>query len=380
MRIAHVISSLNPGGGGLPKSAAAMASALAAQGEKCALIFLSAPGDSEKIEKAYGAFPGFDKIRIFPIPKCPWSMLSRAPISRALHEFAPDIVHTHGLWEPLLARALQFAGQNKIPAVISAHSMLHPWHSAHHRFSKCCLKYVLGWKKQWRQAAFVHVLNEAEAGDWRKQGVDRTRLIPNGIFADEDLGSGAVALPELSGADFLLSLARLHSQKAPDLLMQAFALVQERYPDLHLVLAGPDYGMGKELRRLAVALGCEGRVHFPGELKGERKWGALHQCSGFCLPSRAEGFSLSLLEAALAGAPIVMSENCYFDELAEAGGALLSGLEPGVLAENIIRVLNAGTSMGEAARTLVLSEYTWEILVGEFVDAYRMSLAPEGLK
>ena len=380
MRIAHVISSLHPGGGGLPKSAAAIASALALQREESALIFLSAPGDDPKIEEAFGSFPGFDNVRLFALPKSLRTMISPGALFRALKEFAPDIIHTHGLWEPILAWAQIYAGKNKLPYVISAHSMLHPWHSEQHRFSKCCLKYILGWKPRWKRADFVHVLNSAEAGDWCKEGIHRTRLIPNGIFKHEDLANDCEAFPECAGAPFLLSLARLHSQKAPDLLVKAFSLLQASHPDLHLVLAGPDYGMGKDLKCLAASLGCRERVHFPGELKGAQKWNALHQCSCFCLPSHAEGFSVALLEAALAGAPIVMSANCYFERLAEAGGAVLSGLAPEELSINIHKTLSEGTAMGEVARTFVQAEYTWGQLIGKFVEAYRICLGGDDLK
>ncbi|MDF3130569.1 glycosyltransferase [Kiritimatiellaeota bacterium B1221] len=380
MRIAQVISSLDPGGGGLPKSAVSLASVLAEQGEVSAIIFLSAPGDAERIEKTYGAFPGFDKVLLFPLPKSVFPMLGPQWVAGALKTFAPDVVHTHGLWEPILAWAQIFSLKHSCAYVISAHSMLHPWHAENHRIAKWMLKHLLGWRRRWQKADFVHVLNEAEVEDWKKEGVCRTRLIPNGIFADEDLFTGDTAFPGLSGARFVLSLSRLHPQKAPDLLVKAFACLRERHPDLHLVLAGPDYGMKDELKRLTDTLGCSESVSFPGELQGVQKWNALHQCDCFCLPSRAEGFSLSLLEAAWAGAPLVMSKNCYFDDLAEAGGALISDLDVSALAEKLDEALTAGAGMGEAARGLVEAEYRWEALRDRFLEAYRNSLKPGFLK
>ena len=83
------------------------------------------------------------------------------------------------------------------------------------------------------------------------------------------------ALPALKDKVFLLFLGRIHPKKGCDLLIRAFADSLDLIPpNLDLVIAGPDQvGITADLKRLANHLGITARVHWPGMLKGELKWG-----------------------------------------------------------------------------------------------------------
>jgi hypothetical protein len=51
-------------------------------------------------------------------------------------------------------------------------------------------------------------------------------------------------------------------------------------------MAGPDsVGWGSKLMRLAEDLGVANRIHWPGMLKGDQKWGAFRAAEAFVLPS-----------------------------------------------------------------------------------------------
>lgn len=375
MRIAQVIGSLDPDMGGLPKAVVSLSAALSAGDDEVAVFFQAHPRDLPRIEAAYADLPGYEKIikTVLPPTKIPFS--GAGDLRRALRAFSPEIIHTHGLWEPMLNRAQRYALAAGIPFGLCAHSMLHPWQAGHHTAAKWMLKYVLGWKSIWDKAAFVQVLNADEAGHGSDQGLSQTRLIPNGIFPEEDMGGGDPVFPEFGSRPFVLSLARLHAQKAPDVLLDAFALLATTDPDLQLVLAGPDYGMRSELLRQVRTAGLESRVQLPGPLSGKQKWAALHQCACFCLPSRAEGFSMALLEAGLAGAPCVISEACYFPALVEAGGALQAPLEAKGLAEVLRRGVDDPGDMGKKAQALVLGHYQWRGIVEKLRAVYAEALS-----
>nr|MDA3873095.1 glycosyltransferase [Kiritimatiellia bacterium] len=123
----------------------------------------------------------------------------------------------------------------------------------------------------------------------------------------------------------------------------------------------------------AMALGCGNRVLFPGMLEGETKWAVLRECACFCLPSRAEGFSLALLEAALAGAPCVISEDCFFQELVRVGGARVAPLESRGLAECLREVLSdpdRARRMGKQGAELVQRDYSWDRIASSLLRAY----------
>jgi glycosyltransferase involved in cell wall biosynthesis len=372
-RVCHVIGSLAPAMGGLPKTAVALAAAQSLAGAETAVVFFESEGGQERIRQAYGHFPGFEQIQFFELTPGPKEQIFARGLSQALRSFGPELLHTHGLWEPVLMRTHRYALRHGIPYVMLPQSMLHPWQSRHWAVPKALLLHLFGWKVFWQAAAFIQVLSEAEAGHWREAGYSKLRIIPNGIFPEEQREEEKLDLPFPASEPFLLSLARLHPQKAPEVLLEAFSELGDGFPGLHLVLAGPDYGMRAELEMRAKQLGCGGRVHFPGMLEGASKWAALRVCACFCLPSRAEGFSLALLEAALAGAPCVISEGCYFDELLRAEGARLTKVDSRDLAKVLRELLSdseGARRMGNRARDLVLRDYTWDRIARQLLEAY----------
>lgn len=357
--------------GGLPKTAMALAASQATGGvHEVALFFSDTSRSEHELKRVYGHFPGFDRVHRFPLSSGPVKNLLPFSLNRALSAYDPDVIHTHGLWEPILAYAHGYGLKNKVPYVVFPQSMLHPWQSKRHKFSKGILKHVLGWRKRWKQSAFVQVLSKAEAAHWKEEGIQQTRLIPNGIFASEDLGPGEMNSVPLKGKPFILSMARLHPQKAPDVLLEAFANLAKTDPTIHLVLAGPDYGMKGLLEKRIRELGLEDRVFLPGCIEGKEKWAMLHACSCFCLPSRAEGFSLALLEAALAGVPLVFSPECYFDALVEVGAVALARVTADDLSRVLQRVMEEKPLQMEAGRKLVLEAYQWEDISQRLLKAY----------
>jgi glycosyltransferase involved in cell wall biosynthesis len=141
-------------------------------------------------------------------------------------------------------------------------------------------------------------------------------VAPLGITEDECAGrdpAGQIeefyrALPALRGRRFLLFLARIHEKKGCDLLIEAFARAAERSPQVDLVMAGPDQvGMQANLERRAEQLGIAGRLHWPGLIGGDVKWGALRACDALILPSHQENFGVSVAEALAAGRPVLLS-------------------------------------------------------------------------
>jgi glycosyltransferase involved in cell wall biosynthesis len=115
--------------------------------------------------------------------------------------------------------------------------------------------------------------------------------------------------PGLRARRFFLFLSRIHSKKGCDLLLDAFARVVPAYPDLDLVMAGPDEeGLQPLLEGQARRLGIESRVHWTGMLEGDLKWGALRAAEAFVLPSHQETFGVAVVEALACGVPVLISD------------------------------------------------------------------------
>jgi glycosyltransferase involved in cell wall biosynthesis len=176
----------------------------------------------------------------------------------------------------------------------------------------------------------------------------------------------------------ILFLGRLHHKKGLDLLAAAFKFLHESLPDAHLVVAGPDGGAGAKFAQQVSRFGLSNQVHLVGPLYGKDKYAALRSAACFCLPSRQEGFSVAILEAMACRLPVVISEACHFQEVAEAGAGRVVALDPNEIATALHELLDdrdRGRQMGEAGYQLVRSCYTWPQIAKQCIAAYERVIA-----
>jgi glycosyltransferase involved in cell wall biosynthesis len=112
------------------------------------------------------------------------------------------------------------------------------------------------------------------------------------------------------------SLGRLDPKKRFDLLFRVIALLQEDFKDFHFLLIG-DGPERMHLEEMADTLGIAGRITFAGEVPGASAWlGALDI---FCFTSLDEGIPNAVMEAAVAGVPIVTWGVPFIEEFLEDG-------------------------------------------------------------
>lgn len=170
------------------------------------------------------------------------------------------------------------------------------------------------------------------------------------------------------------SLARLTSQKGFDVLLRALALL----PDVTAVLVGdgPDR---KSLEQLAEQLGLRDRLEVTGWLSDPRP--LLSTLEVFVLPSRYEGFPLSVVEAMLAALPVVASDVGSVREAVihrETGllvppedvDALVGALGE-LLADEALR-----RRLGERGRALALERFSAGAMADAFESLYDEITAP----
>jgi glycosyltransferase involved in cell wall biosynthesis len=191
----------------------------------------------------------------------------------------------------------------------------------------------------------------------------KVRVIHNGIDTTSfQRGDGAVIRNSLAipkDAPVIGTVGRLNEIKCQDLLLRAFARTRKSFPAVHLVLVG-DGPLRDELRRQAAELGIEDCVHFPGYQACTAPF--YHAMQVFALTSRSEGMPQALLEACIAGVPVVASRVGGIPEVIEqdrTGILFESGDETG-LAAALTRLLSEpaqGRELAEAARARVESTY-----------------------
>ena len=104
----------------------------------------------------------------------------------------------------------------------------------------------------------------------------------------------------------LLAIGKLIPQKGFDLAIKAFAQVAQRYPEWTLTILG-EGDLRSDLEKLCLELDLEDRVFMPGVVKNIDAH--LRKADIFILPSRFEGFPVTLCEAMACGVPVIAS-NC----------------------------------------------------------------------
>ena len=133
--------------------------------------------------------------------------------------------------------------------------------------------------------------------------------------------------------------------------MDAFAKVAEMDPNLDLVMAGPDQQLwSAKLRENAAAAGVGHRIHWPGMLKGDAKWGAFFASEAFILPSHQENFGIAVAEALACGRPVLLADKVNIAEDIAEDGAGLVELDT---AEGTLRLLTRWIRMTLEERKLM---------------------------
>jgi len=104
-------------------------------------------------------------------------------------------------------------------------------------------------------------------------------------------------------------------QKAPDLLLKAFKLVEQEFDNIRLIYIG-DGPLKSDLEEMLTDNILKGKVYFLGEADGQELISAFDI---FALPSLYEGMPYVLLEALSAGLPIIATRVGGVRELVEDG-------------------------------------------------------------
>jgi glycosyltransferase involved in cell wall biosynthesis len=384
MRVVHLIERMDPSVGGPPAVVARLGAAQSSLGHQVTIARYSPEDDAHSVAQAVRLIPGFDQVLTLDLGR-------RVGIERlaARHgtsvlrrhlsgSIRPDILHLHGVWDPIIFRAGRLAHAAGVKIVVAPHSLLHEWSMSQHSFRKASM-WRLGSRRLVSGAAFVHCLNQDEV-----EQVGRLRLgaplevIPNGVFEEEVTpipkpGAFRRRLMRLEGRQYVLFLSRLHYKKGLDYLADAFARVVAAGWLGDLVVAGPDGGAKAAFIQQVASLRLTDRVHVLDPIYGQAKIEAFADAACFCLPSRQEGFSMAIVEAMACGCPVVISESCYFPEVAQAGAGRVVPLHADAIASALLEVLGHGeqaVAMGRAGRELVLSRYTWPAIARRSIDLY----------
>ncbi len=180
-------------------------------------------------------------------------------------------------------------------------------------------------------------------------------------------------------ASVVLTIGNIRRVKGHDILVQAAAVVLEKFPRIRFDIAGDvlDEVYFQQLQAQIQHLGIGASVHFLG---GVRDLAArLRTADIFVLPSRSEGFSNALVEAMAYGLPVVATTVGGNAEAVDAGvtGLLVPAEDAGALAHALLTLLTAPAragQMGDAGRRRWRADFTAAAMMQKTVAAYRAVL------
>ena len=371
LHILHVNMSIDPvTGGGTAERTVQLARAVAKEGHVSSLLTLDLGLDEQLKYKLKQ--DGLDALFLpclskrFYIPQLCLKKI-KAKITTA------DVVHLMGHWTIINILVFLFCLIYKKPYVVCPAGALPIFGRS--KLLKYLYNFSLG-KKMVSRANACIAITEDEVAQIESYGVTRKniKIIPNGINISDFSSRKTEEFRKRHGirGPFILFMGRLNEIKGPDILLDAYLGLKDKHPDLELVFAGPDGGMLDLLR----AKSSDPKVHYIGYIGGDDKSDAYHAADLLVIPSRQEAMSIVVLEAGAAGRPVLITDQCGFDEVEVVGGGKVVSASVSGIMNGIDSMLNEGCleKMGGALKQRVEKSYQWDEAANCYVSLYNQIL------
>ncbi|MFC1831410.1 glycosyltransferase family 4 protein [Thermodesulfobacteriota bacterium] len=262
-----------------------------------------------------------------------------------------DVMWSPGYTAPLLCSC---------PQVVTIHDLQYKSHPDDLSFlERITLDFLV--KNACRRCDAIIAVSEFSKSEIVRFGfapADKIAVIYEGVdpgFGEPSSGdiSRLVKLPPQT--PYILCVAHTYPHKQVHVLVQAFGLIMDDI-DHHLVLVGRPRRGEPELRRSIDLLNKQDRVHRINDLNYNDLKAVFQHADLFVLPSAYEGFGLPVLEAMLAGIPVVTTERASLPEVGGDHAYFVRKDTPEGLAETIREAL--GLSRQELEK-LILEGKSW---------------------
>lgn len=176
-----------------------------------------------------------------------------------------------------------------------------------------------------------------------------------------------------TGSIIIGTIAELHKNKGLPYAIEAIATLAKKDPSLFYFILGT----GEEQKKLASLIkqhGLQERVFLFGFVENAAKY--LKAFDAFILPSVKEGLPYVLLEAGLAGLPVVASRVGGIPEIIEDGktGLLVPPRDKDALCEALQRIIGSPDlrgSFGTALKQRVVDDFSLETMISQTAVLYK---------
>lgn len=363
MKIFYIVTGL--GMGGAEKVVVDLADALVTKGHNVLLVYLT--GSAVVLPK---------NVNIQIINLCMNAKIDAVSaffkLRRLIHEFQPDVVHSHMIHANLLTRLVRLT--TPIKRLISTA------HSSNEGGKLRMLAYRL---TDALANISTNVSEEAVAAFIKAKAVRPGRMIAihNGIATDAFAFNPAArirlrqSLLIDEGCRLILAVGRFHEAKDYPNLLNALAVLPANGPNYQLCIAG-DGPLRGNLIALIAQLGLSDRIRFLGIRHDIAD--LMSASDVFVLSSAWEGFPIVVMEAMANERVLVVTDCGGVREAVGETGYLVKRKDPKALAKALIKALQLpaiqSVALGHAARQRVLDKYSLDAVVEKWLQIYVPSL------
>lgn len=334
-------------------------------------VRIIAPASRKKVAALGDRFIQIGKPRPVPssgsISRISLSLHLAPDIKRVLQREKFDVVHLHEPFMPMLCSAvLRFSSGINI-GTFHAYSA-----SPGYEFGRPITTILL--KRRNRKLAGRIAVSEPAKAYASKYVAGEFTVIPNGV----DLSRFHPGVKPMPGYDDgklnILFVGRLEKRKGCNYLLNAYARLKKKYPNIRLIIVGP----GVNLRRryeFKVGLCRLKDVVFTGGVRYEDLPRYYQTADIFCAPATGkESFGIVLLEAMALGKPIVATSNDGYASVISDGaqGLLVPPKNIKALAEALQRLIEDSSlrrSLG-ATGLVTVQGYDWPLVARRVLDYY----------
>lgn len=283
-------------------------------------------------------------------------------IRSVINDVKPDIINTHGFYSGIAGR-LAAKGLKNVRVVCTVHTEPKPVNAG--------LSYrIRGLVERATSGGIYYIaVSEAIKNQLVSLGISRERITvihPALTTKAEPPGSRTATEVFVFGA-----AGRLEKVKGFDILIRAFSLIADRCSHARLHIYG-EGTLRQSLERLVEQLGMSGRVFLPGYVPVEKLY---RDMTVFVSSSVAEGFSITLLNAAGLGIPCICTSAGGQVEIIEhrKTGLVVPPGDPYALADAMLFACTnypAVLELAAQAKKLTATRFTPENLVSKHENLF----------
>lgn len=287
-----------------------------------------------------------------------------------LLQLHPDLVHFPMVQQPILYRGkvvttmqdlttLRFVNPSKNRVVFTVKQRIYRWVN---RIAA-------------RKSAAIITPSEFVKDDVARQMHANSRKITVTYEAGDSVDASPEPMVEFVDKQYIMYLGRPLPHKNLERLIDAFAVLKQSHPNLHLVLAGKRDVLFRRHERETKRKGIPD-VHFTGFVSdGQLRWLYEH-CAAYVFPSLSEGFGLPALEAMAHGAPVASSDATCLPEIYGDAAHYFDPLDVAAMAKAIGDILDKPDLRAKliVAGKKQVKKYSWQRMAEQTLAVYNQVL------